>query len=256
MQSQLLIINPKTSVYEYVNNFLLNLIKQKDPNNFENYYHKIKNNNFLDLKKFDGKTVKKQEIIDVQNQFIIEGIEKVNIKILLIENVDKANKYITNSLLKFIEEIPKNTYVIFSTKNKNDVIATITSRCNIINLKQDEELINNTINKLQTYGFSKQETEILLEDLDKINNLLDNDQMAIIKDLKTTIFDFNNNVDYDLLKNYFKDLNNDQVEYLLQILLVNSNDIKTKRDILHLLRFSENQINRNGLLSILINLFI
>ena len=65
----------------------------------------------------------------------------------------------TNSLLKFLEEPPANTYAILTTLNKFYILPTIISRCEVINfsLLDQKELINNAIN----LNVSKEDAELL-----------------------------------------------------------------------------------------------
>ncbi len=74
-------------------------------------------------------------------------------KILLIKDIDLGNKYSLNSLLKYIEEPSKNTYIIMTTNKINTLLSTIKSRAQNIMVKRQttneimNDLIKNKIDK-------------------------------------------------------------------------------------------------------------
>lgn len=63
------------------------------------------------------------------------SLDALGIKILYIKNVENGNSSSLNSLLKFIEEPTKNTFIIITTNNLSRVLSTIKSRSQVINLK-------------------------------------------------------------------------------------------------------------------------
>lgn len=92
----------------------------------------------------DSKNITKDEIIDIQQRFSKIGLEKSNVKLYVIKNIENINKQSINSLLKFIEDSPLNTYSLFFTKNINSIIETISSRCQKIIIEDDlSEKIDN-----------------------------------------------------------------------------------------------------------------
>ena len=56
------------------------------------------------------------------------------IKIYIIHNAQKLRQESSNALLKTIEELKSYNMVIFTTTNRNSLLPTIRSRCQIINL--------------------------------------------------------------------------------------------------------------------------
>ena len=50
---------------------------------------------------------------------------------MIIWMAEKMNVECSNKLLKFIEEPPKDTYVILITEDENKILPTIKSRCQI-----------------------------------------------------------------------------------------------------------------------------
>ena len=77
-----------------------------------------------------GEYIKKEQIIDLQNDF---GLTSEAKKIFIIYEADKMTSSSANSLLKFLEEMNENTYGVLITENANRLLSTIKSRCQVIN---------------------------------------------------------------------------------------------------------------------------
>lgn len=108
-------------------------------NKKENEYLKslIDSGNYPNIKiiKADGLLIKKEQILEIQNDFRKESFDN-NLKIYVIEDASKLNKSSANTLLKFLEEPEDNIVAILLTNNKYSVIKTILSRCINISLKK------------------------------------------------------------------------------------------------------------------------
>lgn len=79
--------------------------------------------------------IKKEQVLQALKKMQQSALEKNTPKILVITNIEFAQKQATNALLKFLEEPPRNTYVILTTNYLNQVLSTIQSRCQILRLK-------------------------------------------------------------------------------------------------------------------------
>ncbi len=92
---------------------------------------------FPDLTTVDGSSslIKKAQIIDATLVLQQSALDANGKKILFIKNVENTNKQSLNSLLKFVEEPMPNTYIIMTTNNISQVLSTIRSRAQVINLK-------------------------------------------------------------------------------------------------------------------------
>lgn len=66
-----------------------------------------------------------------------------NKKVYIIDESEKLNDKIYNSLLKTLEEPPQGVYAILLTNNMDSVKPTIISRCQKIFISQSKEKINN-----------------------------------------------------------------------------------------------------------------
>ena len=113
--------------------------------------------NYPDLKiiSSDGNWIKKQQLIDLQNDFNNKSMLD-NKRIYIINEADKLNASSSNSLLKFLEEPEDDIVAILLTTNRYLLLDTIISRCQIFNLKNsdynlDSDLFENTVNLLDYF---------------------------------------------------------------------------------------------------------
>lgn len=122
---------------------------------------RIDEENYQELKKVypEGQYIKKEQLDELQKDFSTKALES-NYKIYIIYEADKLNISAANSLLKFLEEPGEGILAILLTNNVNKVLKTISSRCQILDFKQNDvnEFINmNNINKditLHKLGFT------------------------------------------------------------------------------------------------------
>lgn len=91
---------------------------------------------FLDLVVIDNNDlIKKDSILEAIRKMNQKALNADGKKVLLIYNIDKANKFASNSLLKFLEEPHNNTLIIFTTYKYESLNSTIRSRTQSIKLK-------------------------------------------------------------------------------------------------------------------------
>lgn len=154
--------------------------------NDELYKTKIKQQKYQDLITIHGDThmIDKQSITNLIEQFSYGAIEKWGIKLFIIHHIENGNKQALNSLLKFLEEPPTNTFGILTTTSLPKVLPTIVSRCSVQILPTDNDALNklflenNISNEIQfvakqTYSSYKS----LLIDI-KNNKLIENYNFA------------------------------------------------------------------------------
>lgn len=110
----------------------------------------IINNNHINVMVID-RLPGKSEIITEQIESLKTELSKTSLKygprVYIINDCDKMNSSCANKLLKFIEEPYDDIYAILLTTNKDAVLQTIRSRCQLINLlpMNKEELKENLI---------------------------------------------------------------------------------------------------------------
>ncbi|MFB0637988.1 DNA polymerase III subunit delta' [Candidatus Phytoplasma solani] len=125
---------------EFVFELSYQIFKFKEPQN-EHLFTKqalIKgiNTNFYYLNK-DNQLLKKEQILQLQKVFHqapLFGQERIYV----IEKIEKTTLAAANSLLHFLENAPKHTIGFLLTSNLEQVLPTIVSRCQIINLNNSK----------------------------------------------------------------------------------------------------------------------
>lgn len=93
----------------------------------------------LQILKTEAQTIKKEEILNIKEKFKTKSIYNSK-RIYIIEEAEKLNSSSANTLLKFLEEPEENIIAILITSNRNIVINTIVSRCQIIRYYVKESL--------------------------------------------------------------------------------------------------------------------
>lgn len=82
----------------------------------------------------DGKSIKKEQVENLQKEFTYSGLES-NRKVYVIKEADTLTVNASNRILKFLEEPTRQTTAILLTENSQSILSTIQSRCQIIDLK-------------------------------------------------------------------------------------------------------------------------
>lgn len=100
-----------------------------------NICKRIDDGNYLELKVIspDGKNIKKEQLLELQEDFSKTAIENSK-RIYIIRDCEKLNVSSSNCILKFLEEPSENIYAILLTNDINKILSTIISRCQIIQL--------------------------------------------------------------------------------------------------------------------------
>ncbi|MFD1849281.1 DNA polymerase III subunit delta' [Oceanobacillus bengalensis] len=100
----------------------------------------------------DGKSIKKEQVENLQKEFTYSGLES-NSKVYVIKDADTLTVNASNRILKFLEEPSIQTTAIMLTENSRSIISTIRSRCQVIDLKPlnpiyfKQQLIENGMDK-------------------------------------------------------------------------------------------------------------
>ena len=153
---------------------------------------RIDDGNYAELKVIepDGMLIKKQQILDLQRDFsrcAVEGSKRIYI----IRDADKMRNETANSMLKFLEEPDNDILAILMTNNYNNLLSTITSRCQLIRL-------NNNSN-------SNVENEIDAVVLKFIKNVEKNGLKTIVKE-QDLLFDIISSKDREKIVIFFDKL--------------------------------------------------
>lgn len=92
-----------------------------------------------DLLYFDGHqgSIKKDDILKIQEQFNKTALEKKGQKIFILDYIENATIDALNSLLKFLEEPSNDVTAILTTQSLDRILPTIVSRCQVIKFKKN-----------------------------------------------------------------------------------------------------------------------
>ena len=104
--------------------------------------HRIEQQNYTDLIVLDGSetSIKKEQILKLQEQFNKTGLETYGKKIYILNDVENTSPEALNSLLKFLEEpTGDQIYAILITSKVDRLLDTIISRCQNITFRPIDE---------------------------------------------------------------------------------------------------------------------
>jgi len=112
---------------------------------------KILNNEFANFRIVKKKEKNSSIQIDQIRELIIFCSYEASFsspRFILISNIEDLNSNATNSLLKLLEQPPKNTYFFLIRNSHAKIYETILSRCHKVNIKMNKKLSNELLKKL------------------------------------------------------------------------------------------------------------
>ncbi|WP_117275728.1 DNA polymerase III subunit delta [Mycoplasmopsis edwardii] len=138
--SHLYLLNAQkvTDVRSVIHNLILAINNIKE-NSF--IHNEIDFNNlYSNIYYFDtsGQSIKKEDLLNFFDKVNTSSNNDFKYKIVIINNIENATTQSLNAILKEIEEPIENLCILFITKNIKQVLPTILSRSQIINLPEDE----------------------------------------------------------------------------------------------------------------------
>lgn len=149
----------------------------------------------------DGMYIKKQQIIELQQEFSRSAVEGKK-RIYIIRDCEKMRSEAANSMLKFLEEPEDDIVAILMTNNINNVLSTIISRCKVIKLNNvlnnestvDSVLENLVIDFVYSLETKSVDTFINVKDIwFSVIGAKDREKMVLVFDMIIDIY-------YDILK--------------------------------------------------------
>lgn len=258
----------------------------KTPCNEENMCQncfKLKINSYFDFKKYDfskNNIMNKDIVLEIINDLTKTNLESDTHKIYLINQVEFSSMSAANVMLKSLEELSDNIYIIFTTTNIKEILSTIKSRCQLINCSKESNIfLKNTYNdeqlliikifsnpifltdetiKLKLKKYIEIIKQFIINDNnEKINNQLLSKKIISLKDEVIYFFNFFNLVVFNklffiLFKKY--DFNNFFIENLVNLWKTNSE--KKIAYILEQIALIVSKLKFNINLSLLINSFL
>ena len=155
---------------------------------------RVDDDNYPDFIVLDGsaKTIKKEEVGNIEEQFEKTAFESKGIMIYIIHLVENMGVEAINSILKFLEEPGSEIYAFLTTNNENNVLPTIISRCQLLRLKlvNRQEVIDDAVN----LTVSQEDAELLsyfYNDGELIFDIVnDKEKIDDYKDAKDAFVDF------------------------------------------------------------------
>ncbi|CDF11773.1 dNA polymerase III delta prime subunit [Mycoplasma sp. CAG:776] len=165
----------------------------------------------------DGTSIKKAQIEALKLSFETKPIySKYNVYI--IKNAEKLNSSSANAMLKFVEEPTEGILGFFITNNKDVIIPTIKSRCQIIVVTYENnnllEKLNITSDELESY---KQLIKDYLKKI-KTNEFINNKDFILSKYKERSEIDIMFKIMFEVYYNIFlKSLNKPYNEELIEI---------------------------------------
>ncbi len=216
----------------------------------------LEKNSDIQFIKTNLQTIKKEEIINLKDKFKTKSIYNSK-RIYVIEEAEKLNNSSANTLLKFLEEPNEDIIAILITVNRNIVINTIISRCQIIRFYVPE-IINNEynidyINKIFKFVITienKKEKAIAYTNNIYTKEILDRTSLAeflknILYIYSDTLY-FINNVELNYFHNY-----KDKISEIAKF-----NDVKTIKNKINAINMCINRIKYNPNIKLLLDKLI
>lgn len=158
--------NDQEQVLESLKNILKEINCEQDYQNDCkrcNLCHLIDSENLpsLVIVRPEGQSIRKEQVMELKTKFITKPIYS-RFNMYIIMNAEKLNASSANTILKFLEEPEEGILGFFLTNNKENIINTIKSRCQIISnyydmgQEVDEFIYSQAIELLKEIHLSKE----------------------------------------------------------------------------------------------------
>ncbi len=158
--------------------------------NFNNVFHCKRK--WDDKKKAFQKYISIDDIRDLNKRFSLSSTDH-SYKVCVIDTTEDLNLSASNSLLKILEEPPKNTLFILVSNNQQAILPTILSRCQKVSFKklEEQDLLQICAEYFKKNPFSNLEETNLLSYCEgsagKLLNFLDEDYISFFNNMKTLL---------------------------------------------------------------------
>lgn len=119
----------------------------------------------------DGQWIKKSQLLKLQDDFSNKSILGSK-RVYIIKECDKLNVYAANTMLKFLEEPEDDIIAILLTTNRYNVIETILSRCQVLNIKDDFNMDSISGETFELFNFILKKEELFIRYNYIYNNIL------------------------------------------------------------------------------------
>lgn len=86
--------------------------------------------------------INKEEIDKLFRVFQGKSLKENGRRVYVIYGIERLDEYVSNKILKFLEEPSDNIHALLITENANKLLSTIKSRCQNIKIKVDNVLVS------------------------------------------------------------------------------------------------------------------
>ena len=148
-------------------------------------------------KKLFQKNISIDDIRELGRKFYLSSTD-YSYKVCIVDTTEDLNISASNSLLKILEEPPKNTLFILVSNNKQSILPTILSRCQKIGFQRlnEGDLRNISAGLFQENQFDQLKRTGALTTCDgsvkKLLNYLDKDYITFFNNMKKLLLDLPN----------------------------------------------------------------
>ncbi len=145
-----------------------------------------------DKKRVFQKYISIDDIRDLSKKFSLSSTDN-SYKVCVIDTTEDLNLSASNSLLKILEEPPKNTLFILLSNNQQALLPTILSRCQKVRFKKlaEQDLREISAEFFKKNQFTNLEETNLLSSCEgsarKLLNFLDKEYIDFFNDMKTML---------------------------------------------------------------------
>lgn len=158
----------------------------------------------------DGNNIKKQQIYELKECFSTKPVY-TDYNIYVIKNADKLNSASANTMLKFLEEPDGQVLGFFITNNKDNIILTIQSRCQIIKSDYDNE------HSLKSLEYTGDDSDILSLINEYLKPIEEKNKIALLNNKKLVISELLTIIDLDKLFKIILDIYTNALYYKREI---------------------------------------
>ena len=133
-------VNSLTQAFSYVKEFAKQIILENVNSDIkDDIIFKIDNDEFDDLYVVNPNTISinTEEISKLLNYMETKSLRNDGRRVYIIYGFERLSRDVSNKILKFLEEPNENIYALLMTENVDQILSTIISRCQIINLSFD-----------------------------------------------------------------------------------------------------------------------
>lgn len=203
----------------------------------------------LEIIQPDGMWIKKEQLNSLQKNFSTKSLNTTN-KVYIITEAEKMNEASANSILKFLEEPEDNIVAILVVNSAENLLDTISSRCQKIKLKNKKNIIgSNDLERLINYMFDDKDKILELIESEQFKNLFDSSKKFLnsIESNKKETIEKENSICSIILKDKI------MFQYFLKILIVFYNDAlnlevsKKEKIIVDDINFIKNITKKNNI---------